>query len=120
MVRLTLRTGENPGRPPRVRVNVPLEQADPDLQDGALIQLRARLMPAAMPALPGAYNFSERAWFLGLGATGQALGEIRILRSAEPLFALPAAAVGSCPVANVRRCRCYWRNIGDRGSQRDR
>jgi len=85
MVRLTLRTGENPGLPPRVRVNVPLEQADPDLQDGALIQLRARLMPPAMPALPGAYDFSERAWFLGLGATGQALGEIRILQPADPL-----------------------------------
>jgi competence protein ComEC len=88
MVRLTLRTGENPGLPPRVRVNVPLDRAGPDLQDGALIQLRARLMPPAMPALPGAYDFSERAWFQGLGATGQALGEIRILRPADPLFAL--------------------------------
>ncbi len=88
MVRLTLRTGEYPGLPPRVRVNVPLEKADPDLQDGALIQLRARLMPPAMPALPGAYDFSERAWFQGLGATGQALGEITILRPANPAFAL--------------------------------
>lgn len=88
MVRLTLRTGDNPELPPRVRVNVPLEQVIPELQDGALIQLRARLMPPAMPALPGAYDFSERAWFQGLGATGQALGEIRILRTADPLFAL--------------------------------
>jgi len=88
MVRLTLSTGDNPQLPPRVRVNVPLEQAVPELQDGALIQLRARLMPPAMPALPGAYDFSERAWFQGLGATGQALGDIRILRPADPLFAL--------------------------------
>ncbi len=88
MVRLTLRTSENSGLPPRVRVNVPIEKADADLQDGALIQLRARLMPPAMPALPGAYDFSERAWFQGLGATGQALGEIRILRAADPVFAL--------------------------------
>jgi len=88
MVRLTLRTGENPQLPSRVRVNVPLEQAGPKLQDGALIQLRARLMPPAMPALPGAYDFSERAWFQGLGATGQALGEITLLRAADPLFAL--------------------------------
>ncbi|ASK87864.1 ComE operon protein 3 [Sphingorhabdus sp. SMR4y] len=88
MVRLTLRTGDNPELPPRVRVNVPLENAVPALQDGALIQLRARLMPPAMPALPGAYDFSERAWFQGLGATGQALGEITILRPADPVFAL--------------------------------
>lgn len=88
MVRLTLSTGENPELPPRVRVNVPLDRAVPELQDGALIQLRARLMPPAMPALPGAYDFSERAWFQGLGATGQALDDIRILRPADPLFAL--------------------------------
>ena len=69
-------------------MNVPLEHVIPELQDGALIQLRARLMPPAMPALPGAYDFSERAWFQGLGATGQALGEISILRTADPLFAL--------------------------------
>ena len=88
MVRLTLSTGDNPELPPRVRVNVPLDRAGPGLQDGALIQLRARLMPPAMPALPGAYDFSERAWFQGLGATGQALGDARILRPADPLFAL--------------------------------
>ena len=88
MVRLVLVTGEDSQLPPRVRVNVPLERATAELQNGAVIQLRARLMPPAMPALPGAYDFSERAWFLGLGATGQALGDIRILRPADPLFAL--------------------------------
>jgi len=88
MVRLTLTTGNSSQLPPRVRVNVPLDRAGPGLQDGALIQLRARLMPPAMPALPGAYDFSERAWFQGLGATGQALGDVRILRPADPLFAL--------------------------------
>ncbi|MEH6715922.1 ComEC/Rec2 family competence protein [Parasphingorhabdus flavimaris] len=88
MVRLVLVTGEDSQLPPRVRVNVPLERATPELQQGAVIELRARLMPPAMPALPGAYDFSERAWFQGLGATGQVLGEIRILRPADPLFAL--------------------------------
>jgi len=90
MVRLVLATGEDSQLPPRVRVNVPLERATPELQQGAVIELRARLMPPAMPALPGAYDFSERAWFLGLGATGQALGDIRILRPADPLFAFSA------------------------------
>ena len=90
MVRLVLVTGEDSQLPPRVRVNVPLERAAPELQKGAVIELRARLMPPAMPALPGAYDFSERAWFLGLGATGQALGDIRILVPADPLFAFSA------------------------------
>ena len=88
MVRLVLVTGEDSQLPPRVRVNVPLEKATTELQNGAVIQLRARLMPPAMPALPGAYDFSERAWFSGLGATGQTLGDIKILRPADPLFAL--------------------------------
>ncbi|WP_417621562.1 ComEC/Rec2 family competence protein [Parasphingorhabdus sp.] len=88
MVRLTLKTGKGQQLPPHVRVNVPLDHAGADLQNGALIQLRARLMPPAMPALPGAYDFSRRAWFQGLGATGQALGEISILRRADPLFSL--------------------------------
>ncbi|MEP0643608.1 ComEC/Rec2 family competence protein [Parasphingorhabdus sp.] len=88
MVRLTLQTGEHAQLPPRVRVNVPLKHTHAGLQNGALIQLRARLMPPAMPALPGAYDFSERAWFQGLGATGQALGPIKILRPADPWFAL--------------------------------
>ena len=88
MVRLTLRTGNNPELPPRVRVNVPLARAGPDLQEGALVQLRARLMPPAPPALPGSYDFAERAWFEGLGATGQALGEVQVLRPADPLLSL--------------------------------
>lgn len=87
MIRLTLKTGADDKLPPRVRVNVPVERASPDLQPGALIQLRARLMPPAMAALPGAYDFAQRAWFLGLGATGQALSDIKLLRKAETSFA---------------------------------
>ncbi|WP_229953524.1 ComEC/Rec2 family competence protein [Parasphingorhabdus litoris] len=84
MVRLTLDTHEKQGLPKRVRVNVPLVKADPDLQVGAVIQLRARLMPPAMASLPSAYDFSRRAWFMGLGATGQALGNIKVVEPAEP------------------------------------
>lgn len=86
-VRLTLDTGEKQGLPPRVRVNMPLHQMNEQLRPEALITLRARLMPPAQPALPGAYDFSRRAWFMGLGATGQLLGKIEILRSSEPVFA---------------------------------
>ncbi len=84
IVRLTLDTHEKQDLPPRVRVNLPIDKAVVDLQTGAIIQLRARLMPPAMSSLPGAYDFSRRAWFMGLGATGQLLGEIRIVQAAEP------------------------------------
>lgn len=84
MVRLTLATHEKQDLPPRVRVNVPMEKAATALQAGTVIQLRARLMPPAMSSLPGAYDFSRRAWFMGLGATGQLLGDIKIVKTAEP------------------------------------
>ncbi len=86
MVRLTLDTHEKQDLPPRVRVNVPIDKAAMDLQAGAVIQLRARLMPPAMASLPGAYDFSRRAWFMGLGATGQILGDIKVVEAAEPLW----------------------------------
>ncbi len=87
MVRLTLDTHEKQGLPPRVRVNVPIDKANADLRAGAVIQLRARLMPPAMASLPGAYDFSRRAWFMGLGASGQLLGDIEIVQPAKPLWA---------------------------------
>lgn len=93
IVRLTLDTHEKQDLPPRIRVNVPIDKAAMDLQPGTVIQLRARLMPPAMASLPGAYDFSRRAWFMGLGATGRLLGEIQIIQPAEPswgpLSALP-------------------------------
>lgn len=84
IVRLTLATHEKQDLPPKVRVNVPVEKTAKDLQVGAVIQMRARLMPPAMSSLPGAYDFSRRAWFMGLGATGQLLGDIQIIQSARP------------------------------------
>lgn len=84
IVRLTLDTHEKQDLPPRVRVNVPIDKAAMDLRPGTVIRLRARLMPPAMASLPGAYDFSRRAWFMGLGATGQLLGEIQVIKPVEP------------------------------------
>ena len=41
---------------------------------GQAIGVRARLMPPPGPALPGGYDFAQRAWFDGLGAVGSVLG----------------------------------------------
>ena len=80
--RLTLLTGERQDLPPKVRVNIPLDTMTPEYRAGAVILLRARLMPPGEAALPGAYDFARRAWFMGLGATGTALGPIEIVTPA--------------------------------------
>ncbi|WP_159867297.1 ComEC/Rec2 family competence protein [Novosphingobium sp. 9U] len=59
----------------RVRLNLSDNQGSGGrpLRAGALVQVRARLVPPAAPMLPGGYNFARTAWFSGLAATGSAL-----------------------------------------------
>jgi competence protein ComEC len=73
LVRYVLKTGGHADLPPLVRVNVPKDKHRSDIEPGSIIQLKARLMPPAGPALPNSYDFSRQAWFLGIGATGSAL-----------------------------------------------
>src|SRR3546814_18450657 len=49
---------------------------------GSFISLRSRLMPPAAAAVPGAYDFSRRAWFDEIGATGRALQPINLVLAA--------------------------------------
>ncbi len=88
VVRLQLETGGHSGLPPAVRVNLTVEQYREEFEPGAVIRLRARLMPPAGPALPGGYDFARRAWFQGIGATGSALGDVALHQPSAyvPLF----------------------------------
>jgi competence protein ComEC len=79
IVRYVLRTGDNDVLPAKVRVNVPLTEHRREFQSGAIIQVKARLMPPPGPALPRSYDFARQAWFLGLGATGSALSPPKLL-----------------------------------------
>lgn len=84
-LRLTIATADQ-ALPPRLRASLPLEDADAlgsALGTGALVRLRARLAPPMPMALPGTHDFARDAWFMGLGATGKALGEITIVRPAS-------------------------------------
>lgn len=75
----------------KVRVNVPLAEAGPEITEGAEVRLRARLMPPAPPMLPGGYDFARAAWFDGLAATGSVQGEVEVRRPGDggaPLAAL--------------------------------
>ena len=84
--RLTLATREpRSGRAIRVRLTLPLASDRPGLAEGAVIRVRARLMPPRPPQVPGGYDFARSAWFDGLAATGSALAPPQVL-------ALPAGS----------------------------
>lgn len=67
----------------KVRVNVPFDQAKPEMAEGAILRMRVRLMPPAPPMLPGAHDFARNAWFQGLAATGSVIGPIEIVRGGD-------------------------------------
>ena len=79
-VRLTLVARGVPERETvRVRVNLAGKDDSPAFAEGAVVRLKARLMPPASPMLPGAYDFARAAWFMGLSATGSVLGKPQVL-----------------------------------------
>jgi competence protein ComEC len=60
-------------------VSVKAEDIDRMPIDGDRVSLRARLVPPPEAAVPGGYDFSRAAWYLGIGATGSAMGKIATL-----------------------------------------
>lgn len=62
--------------PERVRIRIPSESP---VRVGDYIQVRARLFPPAGPVSPGGYDFSFRAYFLTIGATGFSYGPPSVL-----------------------------------------
>jgi competence protein ComEC len=83
VVRLTL-TPAVPSLPRLVRVSVPEQDAPQAVTDGAVVRMRARLMPPPMMALPGTYDFARDAWFKGIGAVGKSLGPVQTVSAGSP------------------------------------
>ncbi|WP_083762613.1 ComEC/Rec2 family competence protein [Parvibaculum lavamentivorans] len=54
--------------PAKVRISVRLRGAV--LRPGAVVTLRARLMPPPEPVQPGGFDYARQAWFDGMGAVG--------------------------------------------------
>ncbi len=81
LVRLDLLPVDRLDLPARVRVNAKPEQVPAGLVAGDRISVRARLMPPAPQALPGGYDYAERAYFDGIGASGRALAPVRLIDS---------------------------------------
>ncbi len=69
--------------PTRIRVNLAMADSPAGIAEGAIVAMRARLMPPAPPAVPGAYDFARVAWFDGLGATGRGLAPVTILSGGD-------------------------------------
>ncbi|NJR79423.1 ComEC/Rec2 family competence protein [Sphingomonas sp. 36D10-4-7] len=69
--------------PRRIRVNLAAADVPAGLSPGATIRLRARLMPPAPPAVPGAYDFARVAWFQKWGATGRGFAPVAVIRPGE-------------------------------------
>ncbi|MBB5685092.1 ComEC/Rec2 family competence protein [Sphingobium boeckii] len=81
-VRLLLRPLGVATLPPQIRVNLDEKDALAGLQPGAIVALRARIMPPPEAAVPGAYDFVRLAWFQQIGGTGRVLGKIVVVSPA--------------------------------------
>jgi competence protein ComEC len=64
----------------RVRLSVRKGTA-PDV--GSFVELKARLMPPLAPLRPGSYDFSRDMFFQGIGASGFAMGAIKVSEPPE-------------------------------------
>ncbi|MEM8725620.1 MAG: ComEC/Rec2 family competence protein [Pseudomonadota bacterium] len=99
--RLTLAVRDaSTGESRKIRLNVPLDQANRGLAEGAIIRARVRLMPPASPMLPGSYDFARAAWFKGLAATGSVIGDVSLVQAAPQASGI--AAIQRSLSAHVR------------------
>jgi competence protein ComEC len=74
----------NASLPDKVRVNIDSDKIVTGLQPGAIVQVKAWLMPPPPMAVPGSYDFARSAWFQGIGGTGRA-HDVRLVEAAgEP------------------------------------
>ncbi len=95
MTRLTLAPVARADLPPLLRVNLAQGDVPAGLGRGAIVRLRARLMPPPPPSVPGAYDFAQVAWFAGLGATGKGFAPVEVVTPGEAAGADLRAALSA-------------------------
>ncbi len=67
--------------PYRIRLTT---RRTPDVEAGAFVEVKARLLPPSRAAQPGGYDFARDAWFARIGAVGNVLGRIELAEAPEP------------------------------------
>lgn len=82
--RVWMKPSQQSALPPLVRVTIKDEDIVTGLATGDIIRLRARLVPPPGAPIPGGYDFSRTAWFLGLGASGSAIGPVLRISPPQP------------------------------------
>ncbi|MCV0425860.1 MAG: ComEC family competence protein [Roseibium sp.] len=75
--------------PGKIRLRVPVE---PNVSVGEFVKVRARLFPPAGPVVPGGYDFSFRAFFDQIGASGFSFGPVTVIKGEQPPLSVRAAA----------------------------
>lgn len=60
------------------RVRIVLQSRDPPPDPGAIVSLKAVLMPLPSPAMPDAFDFARHIFFQGLGGVGYAISEVEV------------------------------------------
>ena len=79
----TLIATSTAGLPPKVRLSIDDDKVPVGLAPGAVIDVRARLVPPPPMALPGTYDFARDAWFQSLGAVGKPLGPVTVVKAGQ-------------------------------------
>jgi competence protein ComEC len=90
------------GLPVRLRINVGADRMVAGIEPGALLWLRAWVMPPAPTQIPGAYDFSRAAWFQQIGGTGRALAVELIAPASDRGFSASLAGLRQRLSAHIR------------------
>jgi competence protein ComEC len=90
------------GQPARLRIGVEARRMVAGLAPGAIVRLRAWVMPPARTQVPGAYDFSRAAWFQRIGGTGRALEVELIAPAARQSFSAGLADLRQRLSAHIR------------------
>jgi competence protein ComEC len=88
--------------PVRLRINVAADKMVAGIEPGALLWLRAWVMPPAPTPIPGAYDFSRAAWFQQIGGTGRALAVELIAPASSTGFSAWLAGLRQRLSAHIR------------------
>ena len=82
ILRVSATDGLDPARTPyRIRLTT---RRTPNVEAGAFVEMKARLLPPSRAAQPGGYDFARDAWFAQIGAVGNVLGAIDTAEAPEP------------------------------------